>query len=156
MKAAFVVRKATPEDAGGISGCLEEAFAPYRNDYTPEAFADTVLSPEAVRRRLSQMCLFVAVSEGEIVGTIGCSVSGVEGHLRGMAVRPEWQGAGVASALLRSAEAEIRENKCACILLDSTKPLQRAMQFYERHGYSASGRVRDFFGMQLFEFSKSI
>ena len=38
-----------------------------------------------------------------VVGTIACaSVSPNEGHLRGMAVLPQWQGSGVAEALLQA------------------------------------------------------
>ena len=38
--------------------------------------------------------------------------------------------------------------------LDTTEPLQRAVRFYLRHGFRASGRVTDFFGMPLFEYLK--
>ena len=102
------------------------------------------------------MSLFVAVTqEGRIIGTIGCSAgSGGEGHLRGMAVLPEWQGSGVADRLLQQAEAELRVLRCSRVTLDTTQPLKRAMRFYERHGYGATGRVTDFFGMPLYEYAK--
>jgi GNAT superfamily N-acetyltransferase len=152
----FLVRKAVREDGEGILQCLAEAFAPYQDDYTPEAFADTVLTSQALERRIAEMCLFVAVAAEQIVGTIGCSVNGGEGHLRGMAVRPKWQGSGVASALLLAAEQEMRKQGCEHMTLDTTKPLERAVHFYKKHGFSPSGRVIDFFGMPLFEFSKSL
>jgi hypothetical protein len=38
--------------------------------------------------------------------------------------------------------------------LDTTEPLQRAMGFYEKHGYRRSGKVSDFFGMPLVEYQK--
>ena len=74
------------------------AFEPYRTSYTPEAFTDTVLTLETLRHRLSSMSIFVAATEaGDIVGTIACAaMDGGEGHLRGMAVLPEWQGRGIA------------------------------------------------------------
>jgi GNAT superfamily N-acetyltransferase len=100
------------------------------------------------------MCLFVAVSDEEIVGTIGCMVSESEGHLRGMAVLPDWQGTGVALALLQSAEVELKKNGCGYVTLDTTAPLMRAVRFYAKNGYSASGRVADFFGMPLYEYRK--
>jgi GNAT superfamily N-acetyltransferase len=91
-------RRATRDDAGGILGCLHAAFEPYRDRYTPDAFRDTVLTPETVQLRLAAMAVFVAVAPaGEIVGTIGCGVASTEeGHIRGMAVLPGWQGAGLA------------------------------------------------------------
>jgi GNAT superfamily N-acetyltransferase len=94
---SFTIRSADSNDGEGILACLASAFAPYRNSYTPAAFTDTVLDAEMVQHRLREMCAFVAVSKGEVVGTIACAASGDEGHLRGMAVMPDWQGQGVAS-----------------------------------------------------------
>ena len=150
----YLIRRAEEQDSDGILSCLHDAFEPFREQYTPEAYADTVLDPETIRTRLREMRLLVAVAEGEIVGTIGCGFNGAEGHLRGMAVLAAWQGTGVASALLRAAEEELARNGCSMVTLDTTEPLQRAIHFYERHGYRASGKVVDFFGMPLYEYSK--
>jgi [ribosomal protein S18]-alanine N-acetyltransferase len=109
-----------------------------------------------VDERIREMCLFVAVADGKIVGTIGCKANSNEGHLRGMAVIPEWQGTQVASALLEAAEAELRRAGCTFVTLDTTRPLARAIRFYQRHGYGASGRVSDFFGMLLFGYAKRL
>lgn len=152
----FEIRKAEATDADAIAGCLTAAFVPYREQYTPGAYADTVLEPDGVRRRMEEMSLFVAVSGGQVVGTIGCKVNGNEGHLRGMAVLPEWQGTAVASALLSSAETELQKMCAAFITLDTTEPLARAARFYQRHGYLRSGRVASFFGMPLYEYKKGL
>ena len=40
--------------------------------------------------------------------------------------------------------------------LDTTRPLECAIRFYERCGYRATGVVRDFFGMPLFEYAKDL
>ncbi|MDE3135457.1 MAG: GNAT family N-acetyltransferase [Acidobacteriota bacterium] len=150
------IRRASAADAGGVLRCLRLAFEPYRLSYTAAAFADTVLAPETIGNRLLIAKVFVAVSEGkEIVGTIGCQmVSPEEGHLRGMAVVPEWQGSGVAERLLLSAERELRDAGCSLISLDTTEPLKRAIRFYGKHGFHASGKVADFFGMPLYEYVK--
>jgi ribosomal protein S18 acetylase RimI-like enzyme len=154
----ITMRKASQADAPAILACLGVAFEPYRDGYTPAAFTDTVLTPETIRKRLDSMCVFVAVNEAnDIVGTIACSFIGErEGHLRGMAVLPAWQGRGVAESLLRAAEDELAERKCSRITLDTTEPLQRAMRFYERHGYQRSGRITDFFGLPLHEYEKHL
>ncbi len=150
------MRKAGIADAIQILDCLKEAFAPFRDAYTPEAFLDTVLTPATLEQRLKAMTLFVALnSAGDVVGTVGCELATLhEGHLRGMAVRSDWQGAGVATELLQHAEAELARRGCARITLDTTEPLQRAMVFYEKHGYHRSGVTRDFFGMPLLEYVK--
>lgn len=152
------IRKATSVDSAGILACLQAAFAPYRSRYTPKAFVDTVLTPGALNTRLAAMSVFVAVSSsGEIVGTIGCQVLGAgEGHIRGMAVLPAWQGSGVAAQLLESVEAELSLQGCTHITLDTTEPLQQAMRFYEKNGFRKSGKISDFFGMPLFEYVKTL
>jgi N-acetylglutamate synthase-like GNAT family acetyltransferase len=151
---SFTIRRAASNDGEAIVACLAAAFAPYSNSYTSTAFTDTVLDPRLVEDRLREMCVFVAVSEGKVVGTVACAASGEQGHLRGMAVLPDWQGSGVASALLQAAEAEMRNQRCKRITLDTTEPLERAMRFYARHGFRISGRVSDFFGMPLHEWVK--
>ena len=158
LNSLVVIRRATVEDASAILGCLRAAFEPYRSSYTPAAFADTVLSEETIQLRFACMCILVALNEKrDVVGTIGCSADGSgEGHLRGMAVLPAWQGHGVAEKLLQSAENELAAQACKRISLDTTEPLQRAMRFYEKHGYRCSGNVTDFFGMPLHEYIKSL
>ncbi len=104
------------------------------------------------------MSVFVAVTaDNQMVGTIACAVVHAgEGHLRGMAVLPGWHGRGIAEKLLQSAEAELAARGCSRVTLDTTEPLQRAMRFYEKHGYIASGRTTDFFGMTLHEYVKEL
>jgi predicted N-acetyltransferase YhbS len=158
LKPSFGIRSATYEDCSAILECLRSAFAPYRESYTPEAFSDTVLTPDAFRHRLSEMSVVVATSpSGEVVGTIAYEgVEGGEGHLRGMAVRPEWQGTGLSTSLLETAEDELHKAGCKIVTLDSTEPLRRAMRFYEQNGYRPTGKIGCFFGMPLFEYSKNI
>jgi GNAT superfamily N-acetyltransferase len=152
----FKVRRATLADAAGILKCLSEAFEPYREAYTADAFADTVLTPATLNQRLSRMSIFAAISTNEeIIGTIACSrVNESEGHIRGMAVRSAWQGSGIAQRLLEAAEAELRALGCRRITLDTTQPLQRAISFYRKNGFVPSGRVSEFFGMPLYEYVK--
>ena len=73
-----------------------------------------------------------------------------------MAVVPERQATGIANQLLACAESELGQRNCSHITLDTTEPLERAMHFYERHGYRRSGKVGDFFGMPLIEFVKGL
>jgi len=151
----MVIRKATPADSPAILAVLRAAFAPFESRYTAAGFEDTVLTPDILRERFKSMTIFVAEDQG-IVGTIACAANGEEGHLRGMGVLPAWLGKGVAAELLGAAEVELRAMKCKRLTLDTTEPLQRAMRFYEKHGYRRSGRVGDFFGMPLYEYEKTI
>ena len=158
LQAGITIRKATEADASGILECLRIAFEPYRTKYTLEAFTDTILTPQTIQDRLRQMSVFVAVTpDNQVVGTIACSlVNASEGHLRGMAVLPAWHARGLAEKILQSAEREVAARGCSRITLDTTEPLQRAMRFYEKHGYVPSGKTTDFFGMTLHEYVKKL
>ncbi len=102
------------------------------------------------------MSVVVATStSGEVVGTVAYKVlEGGEGHLRGMC--PEWHGSGLSTSLLQTVEDELKKAGCKTITLDTTEPLRRAIRFYEQNGYRPTGKVGYFFGMPLFEYSKSI
>jgi N-acetylglutamate synthase-like GNAT family acetyltransferase len=155
---AFTIRAAEPGDGKGILECLALAFAPYQQAYTPDAFLDTVLTPKTVLERMAQMSIFVATNEsGKVVGTIACKVmENGRGHLRGMAVSPEFQGSGLSGRLLNTAEEELRRSGCKRITLNTTEPLKRATRFYQKYGFQPTGKIGSFFGMSLFEYSKSI
>ncbi len=154
----FTLRRANIDDAKGILQCLRSAFAPYRETYTAQAFRDTVLSPRTIQARLAEMRVLVATTPtGRIIGTIGYNLpSAQEAHIRGMAVRAKWQGSGAAHSLLRAVESEVRKRGCSCISLETTQPLGRAIRFYERNGFRATGKVADFFGMPLYEYVKRL
>lgn len=157
----YSIRPANEGDQAGILNCLAAVFEPYRKDYTPGGFADTVLDASTLRERLRQMRVLVATAESAasepiILGTVAGAASGNEGHLRGMAVLPESQGTGVASQLLSTIEVWLREQGCRRVTLDTTLPLKAAMRFYEKSGYVRSGRISDFFGMTLVEYVKSL
>jgi ribosomal protein S18 acetylase RimI-like enzyme len=153
----FVIRPARTEDVAAILQCLRDAFEPYRSQYSPQAWLDTVMTTDTLLHRLTSMIVLVAVSaEGNIVGTIGgASVSSSEGHLRGMAVPPEEHGRGIAQRLLEAMEKHLLATGSTLISLDTTEPLQRAMRFYEKNGYCRTGKITDFFGMPLIEYTKS-
>jgi len=152
------IRKATAVDAQGILDSLAEAFAPYRESYTTGAFADTVLTQDSLVRRLTDMTILVAVDEdGSVMGTVSYQVQEhAEGHIRGMAVRARWQGLGVAKALLDEAEAGLRQLRCTAISLETTRPLERAIRFYEKSGFQATAEITDFFGMDLLHYRKAL
>jgi ribosomal protein S18 acetylase RimI-like enzyme len=151
------IRKATQADAEGILRCLEQAFALYRDSYTPLSFEDTVLTRETLAVRFTEMEILVAAeNSGQVIGTIAYKVEGREGHVRGMAVLPEHQGSGVAEGLLSQVESELRDLHCSAITLDTTKPLRRAIRFYEKHGFRATGEIAPFFGMELLAYRKQL
>jgi GNAT superfamily N-acetyltransferase len=153
---SYHIRKAASQDARDILECLKAAFAPFQSSYTAEAYLDTVLTEAALKDRMSAMSVLVAVDgEGSVIGTLAFGDLGNgEGHLRGMAVIPVWQGRGVADKLLETACAQLEALGCTVITLDTTAPLARARRFYERQGFHPTVKTKDFFGMLLTEHAK--
>jgi GNAT superfamily N-acetyltransferase len=154
----FDVRRATADDAEGILACLAEAFEPYRPAYTPRAYAATVLTPRTLSRRLRSMAIWVAVDrERTVIGTVAVKpVSTGHAHLRGMAVRAEHQGKGVAAALLNAALDRAQAEGRLRVTLETTEPLRRAARFYLHHGFRRTGHHRWWGGMKLIHFERDL
>ena len=153
---ACLIRPASQADQAGVLHCMAVAFEPYRNDYTPPAFVHTVLDPVAYAQRLQAMHVLVAISESAVAGTIAGACNGKEGRLRGMAILPEWKHSGIAAQLLSTMEAWLKSQGCHRITLGTTPPLKAAIRFYEKAGYSHTGKITDFHGMQLLDYGKEL
>jgi GNAT superfamily N-acetyltransferase len=155
---SFTVRRAETDDARGIRACLLAAFDDYRDQYTVEAFADTVPDEDSLEDRRRTMWVYVAVSDnGEIIGTLAAALTDeAKAHLRGMAVLPLFQKRGVAKKLLAIVLDDLRAGGCKRVTLDTTAPLSQAMHFYEANGCQRTGRVSDLFGMELYEYARNL
>jgi SAM-dependent methyltransferase/ribosomal protein S18 acetylase RimI-like enzyme len=158
MAEEFFIRVANLDDCGALLECLALAFAPYRQAYTPGAFADTVLDAQTLRHRLNEMTVLVAITtENRLVGTVSYKLQdNGEAHIRGMAVRPDWQGSPVAQRLLARVEWDLRDRGSRAMTLGTTAVLRQAIRFYEKNGFQATGEVSDFFEMDLFSYRKEL
>ena len=87
---------------------------------------------------------YVAIANGEVVGFILVSMRGsFTGYIKSIAVREDWRGRGLGSALLAFAEARIlRDSPNVFICVSSFNSGARAL--YERLGYETVGVLRDF------------
>ena len=155
---AVEIRVATASDVEGILACLHSAFERYRREYTPSAYTATVLTTPMAKRRVRSMTVLVGVdSKGRIIGTVAVKRSSPgHAHLRGMAVLPQYQGKGVASALLDAAIRHAQATGQSYVTLETTEPLHRATRFYLRHGFRKTGRYRQWGGMKLIGFERAI
>jgi ribosomal protein S18 acetylase RimI-like enzyme len=159
MRENFKIRKAKPQDAKSIHKVILSAFEEYRKYYSSEGFEDTVMSEELVLTRMKTMNIYVAEDKNKnIIGTIGwLKINDKEGHIRGMAVLPKWQGKNSpASALLRTVEEEAIMQNCQFLSLDTTAVLKRAQNFYRKHKFKETGKTGNFFGSKIFEFIKNL
>ncbi|MFX1279349.1 MAG: GNAT family N-acetyltransferase [Promethearchaeota archaeon] len=155
----LIIRKAEIKDAKRIHEVILAAFEQYRYFYSPEGFADTVMSEAMAVERIKRTTIYIAEDQsGEIIGTIGWKkVSKEEGHIRGMAVHPNFQGKkSPATDLLKMVEIDALSEGCSFLTLDTTEVLERAQNFYRKNGFAKTGKTGDFFGATIFEFKKII
>lgn len=134
------IRLATLDDADAISSVIREAFTPFREHYTAEAFAVIAISADEARARFEQGPQWVAVIDNDIVGTVSVTVEDGDLYIRSMAVTPRAQGQGVAHALLEAIDEYAAGTEFERIFLYTTYFTPGAKDLYEKHGY---GWVRD-------------
>jgi ribosomal protein S18 acetylase RimI-like enzyme len=101
-------------------------------------FAATGMSEEEQKGYLTQRCSWfaweIASLNGEDVGALACQVKDGTLWLESIHVRPEWQGSGIGSAMLRRVMADAARQNLP-IRLHVFKANPAARRFYERHGF---------------------
>ena len=85
---------------------------------------------------------YVAVADDEVVGFVLISMRGsFTGYIKSIAVREDWRGRGLGSALIAFAEERIlRDSPNVFICVSSFNP--GARRLYERHGFEVIGTLR--------------
>src|SRR5258708_34810657 len=132
------VRVAGPGDEGTVVRLLLEAFEPYRDGYSPSGFAETTASEEVVRERFSTGRVWLALIDGEAIGTVTALEDETEGggvYIRSMAVTPKAQGQGVGQKLLDTIETDARVRGEKRLHLYTTFVLPSAQPLYEKDGF---------------------
>ena len=99
------------------SASAQEAWAPSPPDY------------EFWKSRLASKKPFISVSKGIIVGFIELDN---DGHIDCLYVHKDYQGTGIASALLEYALKEATSRKAQVITVEASKV---AMPFFKKHGF---------------------
>jgi ribosomal protein S18 acetylase RimI-like enzyme len=84
---------------------------------------------------------FVAVGEGEVVGTIMGGYDGHRGWVYSLAVRPAFRRRGFGSALVRHVERALADRGCRKVNLQVYASNAGVVAFYKRLGYRVEERV---------------
>jgi len=128
------IRSYREDDEGEVAALWETVFpdAPPWND--PRLDIQRKLS---VQREL----FFVAVDDGEVVGTTMAGYDGHRGWVYYVGVAPERRRRGIGAALMRRAEDELRARGCPKLNLQVRSSNSSAVGFYVRQGYSVEDRV---------------
>ena len=105
--------------------------------------------PEAAQWTPSSFELGIGDVHGWVIGdreivfgflAVRAIVAAKEMELLNLAVGPNWRRKGYASALLNAALTECRQRGHQAVFLEVRESNERALAFYKKHGFSASGR----------------
>ena len=144
----ITVRHSEPEDYKALHGIFSG----------PEAVAGTLQMPfpraEMWRERLSEppegLYSLVACVEGEVVGSLVLETSPTRWRMRhvgciGMAVRDDWQGKGVGTALME-AELDLADNWLNLTRIELSVYVDNApaIALYEKFAFEVEGTHRHF------------
>lgn len=152
------IRDARENDARAVAGVLAAAFREFEAQYTPEAYAATVLTPELILSRIKEKSVLVALESGVIAGTVTMERHGDAAiHVRSMAVLPSRRGCGIAKALLAEVERRAAALGARELVLSSTPFLAAAIRLYNAVGFEEKREgARDLFGTPLVPMRKRL
>jgi len=85
--------------------------------------------------------IFVAVVDGALVGAVMAGFDGVRGWIYHLAVAPESRRCGVATRLVRAAEAALRDLGCPKVNLQVRASNTGVVAFYQALGFAIEERV---------------
>jgi GNAT superfamily N-acetyltransferase len=153
----IVIRRAGPEDAQAIAEVLHQSFLEFKPLYTDGGFAATTPNAEQVLVRMREGPVWVALREGEPLGTVAAIAKGESVYIRGMAVRPTARGSGAGAALLRQVEEWAASERYTRLFLSTTPFLASAIRLYERFGFrQTDDGFHDLSGTPLFTMEKRL
>ena len=154
MPGPISLRRATRADARALTANVADGFATYL-EWAPAQWAPPEMTPAALARLRSRLssddvwCLLAQEREGVIGHALLSPTSGEEPepappgvtNLAQMFVRSSWHGAGVAAALIGAAVAEADRRGFTTMRLWTPAGAARARRFYEREGWTLTGRA---------------
>jgi GNAT superfamily N-acetyltransferase len=149
-------RAATPEDAAAIAANIAAGFDSYRA-WVPAGWSMDAPGPADIARLGGRLvdpdvwCL-LALHGDELAGHVALALVTAEDprpaadgvvNLWQLFVGERWRGRGLAAKLMREACAEARRRGFEAMRLWTPRGAQRARRFYEREGWTASGREHE-------------
>lgn len=129
------IRLAELGDEELISSLIFEAFSPYRDQYTRDAFEYTAATADRVRERFAEGPIWLAYLDGKPVGTVSGLAEEERFYIRSMAIKPSIQRVGVGQKLLDTLEAFARGQGFGKLYLYTTFVLPGAQRLYEKNGF---------------------
>jgi GNAT superfamily N-acetyltransferase len=150
------LRRATPADATTLTVNVADGFATYLEwappGWMPPPFDDASVARLAAGLAGPDIWCVMALDGDETAGHAGLSNVTTEEpepaaagtiYLRQMFVRSRWRGSGAAAMLMAAAVEEARRRQLTQMILWTPRGAERARRFYEREGWTLTGRSHD-------------
>lgn len=152
------IRLAVQGDEALIASLIFEAFLPFREQYTPDAFDYTAAMAERISERFVEGPMWLAYIDGEAVGTVSGLPEEERFYIRSMAVKPSAQGKQVGQKLLDALESYALREGFEKLYLYTTYVLPGARPLYEKNGFYIVRETapEEWFGMGGIEMEKVI
>jgi GNAT superfamily N-acetyltransferase len=170
LPAGIRTHRAGPRDVEAVTALVMDGLEGYR-EWAPSDWVPPAPTPEQ-RERLranfenDDAWILMALDGDELVGVV--SMAGRTAahadpppagtiYLWQMFVRPGWQGAGLAQALMDFALAEARERGYERMTLWAAAGATQARRFYEREGWTVSEhKDAESFGLPLVRYERAV
>ena len=124
----MIIRPATATDRSSVIALWETVFPDDPPHNAPPKVFDAKLA-------VQDDMLLVAVEDGAVVGTTMAGYDGFRGWLHKVAVSPQHQGRGLATALVRHAIRTLRSAGCIKVNLQIRATNLEVREFYESLGF---------------------
>jgi len=85
--------------------------------------------------------LLVSIAQESVIGTAMGGYDGHRGWIYSVAVKPQYQRQGVATALIRQLEEELTNRGCLKVNLQVRASNKQVVAFYQKLGYTVEERV---------------
>ena len=129
------IRAAIEKDADAISTILSDSFEEYKPRFSTAAFQATTPDPEEILKRMKEGPAWVAISRGEIIGTISAVPRGRVMLLRDLAVPPAARGRAIGKMLLVHAARYAYHKRFRRLSMHAAPFLTRALREVEQFGF---------------------
>jgi len=135
-------------------GSSRENVRPLVSADLPKVLLLAKSCPEAAQWLPSEFELHIGDVRGWVIGdreilfgflAVRTIARAHEMELLNLAVGPAWRRKGFASALLDTALSECRNSGVQSVFLEVRESNQRAISFYNKHGFTASGRRPNYY-----------
>ncbi len=146
----FELLHATVQDAPEIAILVNSAYRgdSSRQGWTTEAdlLDGTRTDAAAIEDIIRQPDHWIMkyIETGQLLGCVEIHKSGEKLYLGMLTVRPHLQGKGIGKNMLLGAEAEARKLKCRSIYMTVISIRKELIDWYVRHGYTATGERKPF------------